>query len=256
MDPTTLALLLIVLFFFIAMLYSGIGFGGGSSYLALLSIFYTNFEFIRTTALACNIAVVLGSVLLYYKNGLMDWKRFLPFVAVSIPAAFIGAQFQLSQQVFFILLGFTLIASAVLLLVKTLQSLHTNTKSYPAGSTVALGGGVGLLSGVVGIGGGVFLSPVLNLMRWDEPRKIAALASFFILANSLSGLGGLVASGSLGTDFSLQLLLLFAVFAGGQLGIRLSLGMLKPQLIKSLTAVLVLYVGVRLVLMYSVGIKI
>ncbi|GAB3811956.1 hypothetical protein GCM10028895_02540 [Pontibacter rugosus] len=153
MDPTTLALLLIVLFFFIALLYSSIGFGGGSSYLALLSIFYTNFEFIRTTALVCNIAVVLGSVLLYYKNGLIDWKRFLPFIAISIPAAFIGAQFQLSQQVFFILLGLSLVASAILLLIKTLRSPGAKKKNYPAGSTVALGGGVGLLSGVVGIGG-------------------------------------------------------------------------------------------------------
>ncbi|MFD1185733.1 sulfite exporter TauE/SafE family protein [Pontibacter rugosus] len=256
MDPTTLALLLIVLFFFIALLYSSIGFGGGSSYLALLSIFYTNFEFIRTTALVCNIAVVLGSVLLYYKNGLIDWKRFLPFIAISIPAAFIGAQFQLSQQVFFILLGLSLVASAILLLIKTLRSPGAKKKNYPAGSTVALGGGVGLLSGVVGIGGGIFLSPVLNLMRWDEPRKIAALASFFILANSVSGIGGLVASGSLATDLPLQLLLLLAVFAGGQLGIRLSLGIIKPDVIKSLTAVLVLYVGVRLVLLYSLGIKI
>ncbi|GAB3811961.1 hypothetical protein GCM10028895_02550 [Pontibacter rugosus] len=97
---------------------------------------------------------------------------------------------------------------------------------------------------------------MLNLMRWDEPRKIAALASFFILANSVSGIGGLVASGSLATDLPLQLLLLLAVFAGGQLGIRLSLGIIKPDVIKSLTAVLVLYVGVRLVLLYSLGIKI
>lgn len=250
-------LLLVVAFFLIALFYASIGFGGGSSYLALLSLFYTNFEFIRTTALICNVAVVLGSVFLFYKKGFFDWKRFLPFVLVSIPAAFLGAQFPLSQAGFFILLGIALIFSALMLLLKILwQKQKQRTKNYAAASTLGLGGGVGLLSGMVGIGGGIFLSPVLNLMRWDEPKKIAALASFFILANSISGLSGLLVSGGFEVDYTLQLALIAAVFVGGQLGVRLTLGMLNPNIVKSLTAVLVLYVGLRLVMLYGLGIKI
>lgn len=248
--------LIVVAFFLIALFYSSIGFGGGSSYLALLSLFYANFEFIRTTALVCNVAVVLGSVVLFYQKGYFDWRRFLPFVAVSVPAAFLGAQFQLSQRGFFIVLGLALIFSAFVLLIKTMLQRQAAQKKYTSATTTALGGSVGFLSGMVGIGGGIFLSPVLNLMRWDEPRKIAALASFFILANSVSGLGGLFVSGSLHLDLPLQLALIAAVFAGGQLGVRLTLGMLNPDIVKSLTAVLVLYVGLRLVMLHTLGIHI
>ena len=249
-------ILLVILFFFIALFYSSIGFGGGSSYLALLSLFLADFELIRTTALICNVAVVLGSVLVFYQRGLMDWRRFTPFVAVSIPAAFLGAQFRFSQEVFFIILGIALITAALLLFWEVSKERKTGMISYSSSTTLGLGGGVGLLSGLVGIGGGIFLSPVLNLMHWDSPKKIAALASFFILANSLSGLGGLVVSDHFCVQLPLLVFLVLAVIMGGQIGSRLTVTFLSPKLIKFLTAALVLYVGFRLLLEHAFGVKI
>lgn len=249
-------LLLVVLFFLVALFYSAIGFGGGSSYLALLSLFFTDFQLIRSTALLCNVAVVLGSVFIFYRKGLMDWKRFLPIVAVSIPAAFLGAQFRLSEKVFFILLGLALIASSLMLLLKISGQKKEQQKHYPPQVSLSLGGGIGLLSGLVGIGGGIFLSPVLNLLQWDNARKIAALASFFILVNSLAGIGGLLVSNHFKAKLPLLLFLLMVVIAGGQIGSRLTVGILKPRLIKILTACLVFYVGLRLVLSFTVGVNI
>lgn len=248
--------LLVLLFFLIALFYSSIGFGGGSSYLALLGFLFVDFQLIRSTALLCNVAVVAGSILLYQKKGLLDWRKFWPFVALSIPAAFIGSQFRLSEKTFFIILGVSLIGSALMLLVKTYTQQQQQKEGYAGAVTYSLAGGIGLLSGLVGIGGGIFLSPVLNLMGWDRPKKIAALASFFILANSLTGLGGLALEGVLVLEFPLLLYLLLAVITGGQLGSRMTISWFKPGLIQRLTACLVLYVGLRLVLQYTTGITI
>jgi uncharacterized membrane protein YfcA len=248
--------LLVVLFFVVALFYSSIGFGGGSSYLAILSLFLTDFNLIRATALSCNVAVVAGSVFIYLRQGLFDWRRFVPFVVLSMPAAFAGAQFRFSQEMFFILLGLALVAAASILLIKMFLKMPVEKKEYANGTTLGLGIGVGLLSGLVGIGGGIFLSPVLNLMQWDNPKKIAALASFFILVNSLAGLAGLLISNSLAFDSPLIFFLLGAVIAGGQIGSRLSVKLLRPQVIKLLTACLVLYVGLRLLLLHTLGINI
>lgn len=249
-------ILLVILFFFTALFYSSIGFGGGSSYLALLSLFVADFELIRTTALMCNVAVVTGSVLVFWNRGLMDWRRFVPFVAVSIPFAFLGAQFRFSQEAFFIILAIALIVAALLLLWEISKGKDVVRVKYSSTTTLGIGGGVGLLSGLVGIGGGIFLSPVLNLMHWDRPKKIAALASFFILANSLSGLGGLVVSNHFRVQLPLLIFLLLAVIVGGQIGSRLTVKILSPKFIKLLTAVLVLYVGFRLLLGHAFGITI
>ncbi len=249
-------LLLVLLFFVVALFYSSIGFGGGSSYLAILSLFLTDFDLIRATALSCNVAVVGGSVLIFMRQGLFEWRRFVPFVALSIPAAFVGAQFRFSQKLFFILLGLALVAAAAMLLIKIFLKMPAEKKQYPGGTTLSLGAGVGLLSGMVGIGGGIFLSPVLNLMQWDNPKKIAALASFFILLNSLAGLAGLFISNSVNFNSNLIFYLLGAVVIGGQIGSRLSVKLLDPRLIKFLTACLVLYVGIRLLLQYTLGINI
>lgn len=249
-------LLLIGLFFLVALFYSSIGFGGGSSYLALLSLFFGDFHLIRTIALLCNVAVVLGSVVLYYRRGLIDLRKFLPFVLVSMPAALLGAQFRLSQQLFFIILGGALIVSALMLLLKTVQRKEVRKRDYAKGVTYSLSGGIGFLSGLVGIGGGIFLSPTLNLMQWETPKKIAALASFFILANSLAGLSGLALSGDLQLNYPLFLYLILAVIAGGQIGSRMTVNVLRPEIIKLLTACLVLYVGLRLLLWHSMGVKI
>ena len=209
----TLALLCLG-FFVVATLYSSVGFGGGSSYLALLTLVLASFFSIRSIALVCNLVVVSGSTYLYFKKGHAKINDFIPFVLTSIPMAFIGASFRLKENVFFIILGCALILSAVFLAWQTYSNDggSNESKSHPKYVSYFLGGGIGLLSGLVGIGGGIFLAPILNHMKWASSLKIAALASFFILVNSLSGLGGLIVSDTLQLPWVETLALAATVF--------------------------------------------
>ncbi len=234
----------------VATLYSSVGFGGGSSYLALLALVFVSFFAIRSTALICNLVVVSGSSYLYWKKGYLDLKKFLPFILTSIPLAFIGAKFRLSENTFFIILGAALIISALALIFQTIQGKKSEevNPNYPPYVTYLLGAGMGLLSGLVGIGGGIFLAPVLNHMKWDKSIKIAALASFFILVNSISGIGGLLTNDTFEFPWIEGAVLVLAVFIGGQIGIRISLSKLTGNGIKVVTAILVLIVGVRVLL--------
>lgn len=237
-------------FFVVATLYSSVGFGGGSSYLALLTLFVTSFFAIRSIALVCNLIVVSSSTYFYFKHGHARLKDFFPFIITSIPFAFLGASFKLSEQVFFIWLGLSLIFSAIALAWQTFKksSELDRIKKYPPYFSYAIGGFIGLLSGMVGIGGGIFLAPLLNHFKWNSAFKIAALASFFILVNSISGLGGLLLAGTLELPWKETLFLMGTVFLGGQLGIRISLKKLTPNGIKRVTALLVLIVGIRVFL--------
>lgn len=250
-------ILLMLGFLVIATLYSSVGFGGGSSYLALLALVFTSFFAIRSTALICNLVVVSGSSYLYWKNGYLDFKKYLPFIITSIPFAFIGARFRLSENTFFIILGASLIISGLALIFQTLRLKKSEeiNPNYPPYITYLLGAGIGLLSGLVGIGGGIFLAPVLNHMKWDKSIKIAALASFFILVNSISGIGGLMTKGTFEFPWIEGLGLVVAVFIGGQIGIRLSLSKLTGNGIKVVTAILVLIVGIRVLLINGLQLK-
>jgi uncharacterized membrane protein YfcA len=244
---------LVLCFFAIAALYSSVGFGGGSSYLALLALFLPNFLEIKTTALLCNLVVVSGGTYLFYKQRLFEARKFAPLVFCSVPAAFLGATIALSQAVFFICLGSVLALSGILLILQFfLQSqIHPVDSSKPQVFNIFLGTSAGLVSGLVGIGGGILVSPVLHLLRWAQPKTIAALASFFILVNSLAGLLGQAVSGNFKAEYTVLLPLLLAVFLGGQLGTRVSLKMIQPRVVKGLTGVFVLFIGLKLVLSYS-----
>jgi len=248
--PLENLLLLALAFFTIAVVHSSVGFGGGSSYVALLALVLANFHQVRTIALICNLVVVSGSTWLYFKNKSVKIKDFLPFVVYSIPMAFVGASFKISADFFFLLLGCVLIASALLLV---FQSVYTTrkkqkTKHYHPVVSYLLGGGIGLVSGLVGIGGGIFLAPVLHHMRWAKPMKIAVVSSFFILVNSMAGLSGLGIGNSFDVPSKELMLLIGVVFIGGQIGARLSLRLGSPKQIKFVTAILVFIIGLRILL--------
>lgn len=255
---TSTLLVLSFAFFGIAALYASVGFGGGSSYLAILSLYVRDFLAIKTTGLLCNLVVVSGGSYLFGKRGYFDWKKFLPFVTGGVPLAFYGATIHLSFKAFFIALGAVLVLSGVLLLVQNVLRTEKTASSFraPLAVNLLLGAAIGFLSGLVGIGGGILLSPVLNLMRWDNPKKIAALASFFILVNSIAGLAGQIYGGTFKVMMPALPVLLLAVFLGGQLGTRVSIQAIKPALVKGLTGILVSYIGLKLVLKYTVSIEI
>lgn len=246
--------LLCIGFFVVSTLYSSVGFGGGSSYLALLTLVLVNFFAIRSIALVCNLVVVSGSTFLYLKHGHTRLKDFLPFVITSIPMAFLGASFRLKEEVFFIILGVALIISSVSLLWQTSGiKLNEPTKTYHSSLSYVIGAVIGLLSGLVGIGGGIFLAPILNHINWNKSVKIAALASFFILVNSISGLVGLLIAGTIELPWVETLALGVTVLIGGQLGVRLSLKKLSANSIKRITAILVLIVGLRVLFVNGLG---
>ncbi len=237
-----------ILFFFgIAVLYASVGFGGGSGYIALLSFTDLEPSQLRFIALCCNIVVVSGGTWLFIKNKIFNVKKILPFIATSVPAALLGGSYQLESHNFFVLLACTLLFAGVLMLLQ-LNKLTSDRKVISnVGLNLLLGGVIGLVSGLVGIGGGIFLSPVLHLMKWDKPKVISATASFFILVNSISGLTGQVAFNSIDVNWKLLIPLVLAVFIGGQIGSRLNVTWLSQRRIKALTAVLVIFASLRMI---------
>lgn len=241
-----------LLFFVVAILYASVGFGGGSSYLAILALTSLAFTQIRATALLCNIVVVTGGTILYAKKGYYNWRKVLPLIFLSVPMAFVGGYLKISQSVFYILLGITLVIAAVLMwLSKYISNISKNHKTETSAiKNASLGGIIGLISGMVGIGGGIFLAPLLNLTNWDTPKRIAATASFFILVNSVAGLIGQIQNPNFSVDPLFTGLLLITVFIGGQIGSRWSVNKISPFTLKRTTAVLIAFVGVKILWKY------
>jgi len=240
---------LFLIFFAVAFLYSSIGFGGGSSYIAILAMYGIDFEALRLMALLCNITVVSFSVSYYTGRKMIDMSDTWPLIMLSIPFAFIGGRIELSKTVFLITLGMVLVFASIVIFFKRKSSAETSAISDKTHikTKVGVGAGVGFLSGLVGIGGGVFLSPILHLIRWNSAKRIAAASSFFIMVNSMAGLLGRFSRGAIIPDWSFAILLMSAVFLGGQVGMRLGTQILSELIVRRLTSVLIFYVGVKLI---------
>ncbi|APG64671.1 hypothetical protein LPB136_04525 [Tenacibaculum todarodis] len=242
---------IILLFFTVAVLYAAVGFGGGSSYLAILALTGIAFTQIRSTALLCNIVVVLGNVFLFQKEKLFNWKKVIPLVLWSVPLAFVGGFLQIKQTFFFILLGFTLLFAAITMWIsKRIISSEEKQTKISTTKNASFGGIIGFISGMVGIGGGIFLAPLLHLTNWDSPKKIAATASFFILVNSIAGLAGQYTNPDFIIDWNLTSILIVTVLVGGQIGNRMSNKLFTPIQLKKATAILIAFVSIRILWKY------
>jgi len=237
--------LLIFSFFIIALIYSSVGFGGGSSYLAMLAlpVFGLAQGEIRPIALMCNLIVVTSGTIIFYRTGNLKWKDVWPYILLSVPLAFLGGRMKLSDRDFFLILAFTLIAASFFLWIQ--PKVNENEEVNPAKLPVQLlvSGGVGFLSGLVSIGGGIFLSPLLHFFRWNKARVISGIASVYILVNSISGLWGQFSNNIPVLQWKFILPLLVAVFIGGQIGSRLGAKVFNVVYIKRITAALILVAG-------------
>ena len=240
--------ILVIAFFGIALVYASVGFGGGSSYLALLAqpFFLLLPDVIRPTALLCNIVVVTGGTIVFYHEGKIAWKEVWPFLVASVPFALLGGMWKLEQNLFFIILAVSLLVAAVLLWINPERNEKRANSLATVPAKMALSGGIGFLSGLVSIGGGIFLSPVLHLLNWNEAKRISALASLFILVNSISGLTGQWLRGGLHLQWSFLLSLLLAVLVGGQIGSRLGAVKFNPIYIKRITALLIFVAAIHI----------
>ena len=238
-------------FFGTALLYASVGFGGGSTYSALLALAGTDSRVLPIISLACNIVVVTGGVIRFARAGEMPWRGALTIALVAAPLAFLGGLTPIKESAFLTLLGASLVFAALALLVPLRQAVEVTEfprRTWPMALAAAP---LGYLAGLVGIGGGIFLAPLLHLTRWNSARRIAATASLFILINSTTGLVGQLAKSGVarfGEALGGALPLLVAVAIGGQIGSYLALRYLPVKVIRWLTATLTGWVGIRLLI--------
>ena len=240
-------IILPILFFITAILYSSVGFGGGSTYLALLLIWDIPYYIFPVIALFCNIIVVTGNSINYIRAGNHNFKLLVPFLIGSIPLAFFGGTLEINKEIFEILLFIVLTIAGFLLL--------ANNKSYEKKIiikdinfliSVLIGSVLGLVSGLVGIGGGIFLSPILFLLNADKPKNIVTTTSLFILINSISGISGQLTKENVFNEFYLYWPLFFAVLVGGLFGNFLNLKIFSNRLLALVTSILVIFVAIRM----------
>ena len=239
--------LLALLFFLVASLYSLAGFGGGSSYVALLILFGVSYKIAPTLALSCNLIVVTMGSIGFYRTRQINLRLAVPFILTSIPFAYLGGSFVISKNLFQVILAVCLLIAGIKMIFYRKNINYNDFKDNPPFLiSVIVGAILGLISGIAGIGGGIFLAPILYVLRWGNPRYIASTSSLFILVNSVAGLLGHYQKHSDLIDYSLYLPLLLAVALGGQVGSYLTNNKLSLRKIELSTSFLVLLVASRL----------
>ena len=241
-------IILSILFFVTAILYSSVGFGGGSTYLALLVIWDVSYHVFPVIALICNIIVVSGNSINYIRAGNHNFKLLIPFLIGSIPLSFLGGTLVITKELFEILLFFVLSIAGILLLInnKSYKDQNIIIKKLNFFIALLMGSVLGFISGVVGIGGGIFLSPILFLLKADKPKNIVTTASIFILLNSISGVIGQLTKEALIYEILLFWPLFFAVLIGGLVGNYLNLKIFSNRILALMTSLLVIFVAIRM----------
>ena len=241
-------IILSILFFVTAILYASVGFGGGSTYLALLLIWGVPYYIFPVIALICNIFVVSGNSFNYIKAGNLNLKLLIPYLIGSIPLAFIGGSLPIEKNIFEIFLFIVLAIAGTLLLInfKSYDDNESTYRNVPIFISILIGAILGFVSGVVGIGGGIFLSPILFLIKAAKPKHIVTAASLFIFINSISGVIGQLTKNIVLSDISNYWYLFLVVIIGGHIGNYLNLKIFPTRLLALITSALVLFVAIRI----------
>jgi len=229
--------------FVVAVLYSSVGHAGASGYIAVMSLASLAPEVIKPTALALNILVASLASWHFLRAGHFAWRTFWPFALLAVPMAFVGGHLALPAQAFKVLLGGVLLVAAVRFVVDSRED--PECIEPPITRALAAGGVIGLLSGLTGTGGGIFLTPLLLHMRWAQARRAAAVSALFILFNSVAGLAGNLASTRQLPNYTLPLLAMAAV--GGFIGSYFGSRRFAPAWIKRFLAAVLLVAGLKLI---------
>lgn len=238
--------LLPMLIFAAALLYSSVGHAGASGYLAAMALFGLAPSEMRPAALVLNIIVATIGTIQFARAGCFSWRLFLPLTAGSIPCALLGGFLTLPPQVYRPVVGVILLASAVRLLVLTLDVNAARKRRAPLTAMVACGAGIGLLSGLTGTGGGIFLSPILLFLRWADARETSGVTVAFILGNSIAGLSGLLAKNpTLPSGIGIWVL---AATLGGLVGSEYGSKRLGNRTFRKLLALVLVIAGLKLLL--------
>lgn len=241
MEPT--ALLIILAIFAVAVMYSSVGHGGASGYLAVMAFLAVAPEVTRPTALVLNLFVASIGTVQFYRAGYFSWRIFLPFAIASIPMAFVGGMIHLPTDVYKIVLGVVLMLAAARLAINLKGD--DQVMDPPLAACLLIGAVIGLLSGMVGVGGGIFLTPILLLMRWAETRVAAGVSVLFILVNSIAGLAGNYKQVAvLPPDVWIWIA---AAVAGGIIGSTLGSRKFDSITLRRVLAVVLLSAGVKLI---------
>jgi len=240
--------ILSILFFITAILYSSVGFGGGSTYLALLLIWDVPYYIFPVIALICNIIVVSGNSVNYSRAGNFNFRLLTPYLIGSVPLAFIGGSIRIEKELFeiFLFLVLTIAGIALFFQNKTFKDNNVKYSLPPLYLSLIIGSILGLISGIVGIGGGIFLSPILFLLKAAPPKQIITAASLFILINSISGVIGQLTKDYVFDQILNYWLLFLAVLIGGQIGNYINLKIFSNRTLALVTACLVIFVAIRM----------
>ena len=241
-------IILSILFFVTALIYSSVGFGGGSTYLALLLIWGVPYTIFPVIALVCNIIVVSGNSINFIRSKNINFNLLFPYLIGSIPFAFIGGSITIEKSLFEILLFCVLLVAGIFLLIesKSFNKEQIKINKIPRLISISIGSIIGFMSGLVGIGGGIFLSPLLFLMKAGYPRHITSSASLFILINSIFGIAGQLTKDQVLDQVITYWPLFLSVLIGGQIGSLLNIKFLSNKILALLTSFLVIFVAIRM----------
>ena len=241
-------IILSILFFVTALIYSSVGFGGGSTYLAILLIWGVPYTIFPVIALVCNIIVVSGNSINFIRSKNININLLFPYLIGSIPFAFIGGSITIEKSLFEILLFCILLIAGIFLLIesKSFNKEQIKINKIPRLISISFGSIIGFMSGIVGIGGGIFLSPLLFLMKAGYPKHITSSASLFILINSIFGIAGQLTKDQVLDQVTNYWPLFLAVLIGGQIGSLLNIKFLSNKILALLTSFLVIFVAIRM----------